>query len=133
MARDTGEPSYAANRLTLALARNCLLKLIRSKPHPPAIKLGVWLIGEGVKLVVLQGKPKMYDSPKAAHFDAYHNGKLLAFNDPVGLQYRWAAADRIARDVTTDVRPCHEQAIAKCVAGLFTDTPIRVKLRKESI
>lgn len=41
----------------------------------------------------------VYDSPKAAHFDAWcGNGKLHP-SDPVGLEYRWAAARMIARDI----------------------------------
>lgn len=35
----------------------------------------------------------MYDSPKAAHFEAVQNGKPLPWNNEAGLRCRWAAAD----------------------------------------
>lgn len=35
----------------------------------------------------------MYDSPKAAHFEAIQNGKPLPWNNEAGLRCRWAAAD----------------------------------------
>ena len=39
-----------------------------------------------------------YDTPKAAHFDAYDNdGRKLAWNDELGLSARWLAA-RIAAE-----------------------------------
>lgn len=34
----------------------------------------------------------MYDSPKAIHFVALHNGDELHHSDPVGIRQRWAAA-----------------------------------------
>ena len=46
----------------------------------------------------------VYDTPKAAHFDAYLKGKgKLADNDPVGLEYRWAAAARVQQEAVSDM------------------------------
>lgn len=51
------------------------------------------------------------DSPKAAHFDAWHNGKKLHPLDPVGLQYRWAAAGAIELDVSNNMIRADKKAI----------------------
>lgn len=43
------------------------------------------------------------DNPKAVHFDAWVNGGKLHPLDPVGLEYRWAAASAIDRDVCSNM------------------------------
>lgn len=46
----------------------------------------------------------VYDTPKAAHFDAYLRGKgKLPDLDPVGLQFRWAAAARVQQEAVSDM------------------------------
>jgi len=46
----------------------------------------------------------VYDTPKAAHFDAYLRGKgKLPDQDSVGLQYRWAAAARVEQEAVSDM------------------------------
>ncbi len=44
----------------------------------------------------------VFDSPKAAHFNVFANGKKLDDLDPAGLALRWAIAHR-CRDVISDM------------------------------
>jgi hypothetical protein len=41
----------------------------------------------------------VYDKPKAIHFIACLHGKRLCDRDPIGLEYRWVAAHRVAEQV----------------------------------
>lgn len=45
----------------------------------------------------------MFDTPKAVHFKAWIKEGELSARDPVGLEYRWAAASAVARDVTDNM------------------------------
>lgn len=41
----------------------------------------------------------MYDLPKAAHFDAFHEGQLLPHAGPAGGRVRWLAANSVSDEL----------------------------------
>lgn len=78
----------------------------------------------------------MYDSPKAAHFDAYRDGVKLGWNDPAGLDARWKVA-RVVSDRLSEVGMSADMmrmnsakiaAIEAAIAELNADNGITVKL-----
>lgn len=73
----------------------------------------------------------MYDSPKAAHFQAFLDGKELPFNSKLSIDMRWAAA-RIAdiigiQDMLHITEEQHTE-LAKRLRG--RESPVRLYLRE---
>lgn len=59
------------------------------------------------------------DAPKAAHFTASIHGKQFLQHDPVGLDYRWAVANRLCSEGIHDMMrltDSHRQTIAAVLA-----------------
>ncbi len=74
-----------------------------------------------------------YDSPKAAHFDAYQRGELLPGNDPAGLLIRWHAARIIYARVTCNMLRMSDRTkrkIADTLEAVRGDSDIEVHLRE---
>lgn len=57
----------------------------------------------------------MYDSPKAAHFEAVQGGKPLAWNNEAGLRCRWAAADECRRRGVGDMLRFDPKTVAEAL------------------
>lgn len=71
------------------------------------------------------------DKPKAAHFDAWCNGGKLPPHDPIGLQYRWAAAGAIEREVCRDMFHADAKAIRARLQQANAGRAVIVTLRDE--
>jgi hypothetical protein len=74
-----------------------------------------------------------YDSPKAAHFDAYRRGELLPATDPSGLLLRWHAARIVYARVTCNMLRMNastKRKIADALDAVRGDSDIEVHLRE---
>lgn len=57
----------------------------------------------------------MYDSPKAAHFEAVQGGLVLPWNNEAGLRVRWAAADECRRRGVGDMLRFDPKVVAEAL------------------
>lgn len=62
----------------------------------------------------------MIDSPKAIHFTAWAESGKLHWNDPVGLQYCWAAARTIQQEITGNMINASDEVLKKIRERLAT-------------
>lgn len=76
----------------------------------------------------------MYDSPKAAHFDAYINGKLLHHSNGAGLRMRWEFAERVESILglrsMVGLTAADKERIDALARSLFQGTLISVRRRE---
>lgn len=72
----------------------------------------------------------MYDSPKAAHFDAYFGEKKVGDMVEIGLKYRWIAARSVEQHITNNMHGnIDDNVIDNHLAEISSEFPVIIKRR----